>query len=482
MRYDTVRLVLAHAIMLGHKVEGEYEHQPSDITSMGFFDSSAPNYMAFDPSVDKDSFTPKDEDFIYPTFRLLSETIVHKGWNPIDFSAKGVLKKSMAMMQNQVIYPDHEKLVANGMGVVNNVKWQSAYKLDGKEIPAGMVGELKIDGKANPRIARLMLMNPPGIHSVSATVQFAWEKSHNLPDDEFYSKLGSFDEKGQMYRRVVTDITEFSELSLVPHGADPYAKMIADGKMVNPNILNKSLSADDPMVFDYTDIPEHKLNSISLSLKSNKSMKFTLSDAMKGLTEKLGITLPEDVNLEELTTEQFTEHVLGAIPEASTDPELPENLAAIQARFPNMTADGIATLEANQVTEDQTAILNQVAELGGAGTLTEAIQNATAQLTTLRDETLSNYNLSVGVDNSAEAIVGMINKSSVTVLQALNAGYKTSLEAGTPLHCTECGSENVSRETSSRDQGSKDKQSFMNRARSSKSMKASSIHSTAQKS
>ena len=39
------------------------------------------------------------------------------------------------------------------------------------------------------------------------TVQFKWDKSHpQMEDNEFYQKLGIYDSKGVMVRRIVTEI------------------------------------------------------------------------------------------------------------------------------------------------------------------------------------------------------------------------------------------------------------------------------------
>ena len=158
-------------------------------------------------------------------FRLLSETIVSKNWNPTDFGQNGVLKASMKMSLGQTVNCDHETNIGNAIGAVSQVMWQESYKDGSFTIPAGIDGILKIDGKANPRIARGILMEPPSIHSNSVTVQFKWDKSHpQMEDNEFYQKLGTYDSKGVMVRRMVTEIVRYLETSLVSHGADSFAQ------------------------------------------------------------------------------------------------------------------------------------------------------------------------------------------------------------------------------------------------------------------
>ena len=166
---------------------------PDTIAQFGFWGGDI-DYNTYYPNLDKSELTPKDEEFIEPMFRLLSETIVSKNWNPTDFGQNGVLKASMKMLLGQTVNCDHETNIGNAIGAVSQVMWQESYKDGSFTIPAGINGILKIDGKANPRIARGILMEPPSIHSNSVTVQFKWDKSHpGMEDGEFYQKLGTYD-------------------------------------------------------------------------------------------------------------------------------------------------------------------------------------------------------------------------------------------------------------------------------------------------
>lgn len=173
------------------------EASKESVQSFGLFGNSL-NYHTYYPELDVKDLTPQDKEFITPMFRLLSATIVSKNYNPTDFSKNGVLRNSMKMLLGQTVNCDHSTDVGNAIGAVSKVLWQEAYETnDGFKIPAGINGVLKIDGKANPRIARGILMDPPSIHSNSVTVQFRWEKSHpQFSDAEFYNRLGTYDEKG----------------------------------------------------------------------------------------------------------------------------------------------------------------------------------------------------------------------------------------------------------------------------------------------
>ena len=99
-----IRLSSGHSIVLGHKPDKiksedlskqlESEHNCTQVESFGLWEVATPNYATYYPDVTAEDLKPKEEEFITPVFRMLSEVIVSKGWRPIDFSKKGVLKKS----------------------------------------------------------------------------------------------------------------------------------------------------------------------------------------------------------------------------------------------------------------------------------------------------------------------------------------------------------------------------------------------------
>lgn len=61
-----------------------------------------------------------------------------------------------------------------------------------------------------------------------------------MEDGEFYQKLGTYDSKGEMVRRIVTEVVRYLETSLVSHGADSFAQKIgSDGKIVNPTFAKE---------------------------------------------------------------------------------------------------------------------------------------------------------------------------------------------------------------------------------------------------
>lgn len=179
-----------------------------------------------------DSIIPKDSDFIYPIFRALSAVLIPGHW--VDFSKEGVLKKSAPLLFGQTVYKNHGE-AAGWFGKTFDVeKWlgavsQSAWDAKGEKVGgiSGINVELKIDALLNPRIARGLLMKPPAIHSVSVTVEFDYEQSHEMDEHYFCRMLGE-EVDGEIVRLIVTEIVRYMEISLVFQGADGGAKQVSD--------------------------------------------------------------------------------------------------------------------------------------------------------------------------------------------------------------------------------------------------------------
>ena len=253
---DTIKLCGKHAIILGHKpnklsvsqVQNKIEEEGiADMAKFGLFDSSSPNYSTYYPEVTAEDLKPQDDEFIEPIFRMLSSVTVAHRYNPI-FFPEDVLKQSMYKLVGQTVNIDHETAVGNAIGSVKTVEWQNAYTLDGVKVPAGINAVLKIDGKSNPRIARGILMDPPSIPSNSVTVSFKWKKSHEeLSDEDFFSKVGTFDKNGKLIQKIATNIESYHETSLVGRGADPFAQKVdpKTKKIVNPSYAHSRYGLSD---------------------------------------------------------------------------------------------------------------------------------------------------------------------------------------------------------------------------------------------
>lgn len=419
--------------------------RPVDTSRFGLWEVSAPDFNKYYPDVTVDDLNPKEEDFSYPIARALSEIIVNK-WGPIDFTANGALKASIKKLVGQTLYTNHEAIVGNEVGVVVEAFWEKLRKYDGFEVPAGINVKLKIDGKSNPKLVRSMMSEPPSVHSLSVTISFKWEKSHpEWTDEEFWNKYGGHDEKGELVRRVVTEVFSYDEISLVSHGADPYAQIIQDDKIVNPGYADNhyNFSAEqyttNGTYFDWKEYTEDlaKLsldNTIPLTHNNNfnsKENEPTMNAALKKfLQEKFG--LDDKATEEQILAKAQERFPILLAAEAANPTKLTsdlttatQSLTALQAKYP----EGTETITPEQKT-------------------TNEVFKATAEKATkfLRDETLRFYHLSIGGPEKADAsITKLIADAGYDTAVALEKQYKAASEAKFTHTCGDCGGTNVTR-------------------------------------
>lgn len=427
---------------------------PDSIAQFGFWGGDI-DYNTYYPNLDKSELTPKDEEFIEPMFRLLSETIVSKNWNPTDFGQNGVLKASMKMLLGQTVNCDHETNIGNAIGAVSQVMWQESYKDGSFTIPAGINGILKIDGKANPRIARGILMEPPSIHSNSVTVQFKWDKSHpQMEDNEFYQKLGTYDSKGVMVRRIVTEIVRYLETSLVSHGADSFAQKIgSDGKIINPTFAKRTWASyeeyrdDKSKQYFFTD---YKSDLTSYQEKDDTQGSFNDNDAKDNQSN-------EKNSMNEL--QKFLESLFGdnlLTLEEGKEMNQETVVACIQSlvssRNELQTSVDNLTTEKNSLTEQVTNLNAEVANLKEMATVGKD------HIASLREDAVATYKKLMG-DNADETIVTMLNAETtgITTLVSLTKDYQARLEEKFPLTCSKCGSKDVNRASSVTEDDTQDK-------------------------
>lgn len=412
------------------------------ITQLGLFGGDI-NYHTYYPDLNLEELKPKEDEFIEPVFRLLSATIVSKQWNPTDFGHnKGVLKNSMPLLLGQTINCDHSTDIGNAIGSVSAVSWQEEYKDKGIHIPAGINGTLKIDGKANPRIARGILMEPPSIHSNSVTVQFRWDKSHpDMDNMDFYDKLGTYDAKGNMVRRIVTEIIRYHETSLVSHGADPYAQKITkDGKLNNPIFANRTYNSfkeyeeDKNKIYCFTDYKDIKSDDTSANINkleqnnnpiNNNNMNKELQEFLESLFGDGCLSLAEG-------KEMTKENAISAIKSLK---------------------------EANQNLKTEKDSLNeQVIKLNAqVESLTANAEIGKTYLTQLHEDAVSTYKKLMG-EKADESIVNMLSAETtgVQTIKSLTKDYKQRLEEKFPMKCSKCGSLDVSRASSTQENEEKD--------------------------
>lgn len=453
-KFDLITLHAGQCLITGNGPEftrkrlidpSKNSNEGCNLESFGLFDIASPNFQTYYPDVKAEDLAPKDEDFIYPVFRAISEVIVRKGYDPIDFSQNGVIKASMNKLLGQAIMTNHEAKVGNELGAVSKTFWEEAYLVNNHPIPAGINAEFKIDGKSHPNIARKILMSPPAIHSNSVTLEFGWDKSHpKMADVEFAYKVGKL-EKGELVRRIANEVRAYHETSLVSHGADPYAQIIRDGKINNPTYAQQrdSLSENDykatkffsfsykeslaeptiPSDNNISDLEDNSDNN-KPKVKMNKSLVFLLASLA-------GITLAADVQTQ--TDEQFAEsfdlEAFGA--------QLVANTATLQA-IETATAE-VARLSGELETANTEKATLQTTIDGS----TDKVNLAEKVIADKKAEVLRLYSLSVD-GKTNESITSKLEAADFSNLELFEANYKTQLEGKFPAKCKKCGSNEVS--------------------------------------
>lgn len=447
MYEDIIKLHLGHALMNGHTPQKlslsqiqEYRLQQQikeaihgDLT-LGFFDSGAPNMITYYPDVTPEDLKPKDSDFILPLVRALSQVVVHKTYNPVDFSRGNTLKDSLGLLVGQAIYVNHECVAGTELGVVKETAWENGYTHQGVKIPAGINARLMIDGKSNPRIARNMTMEPPAIHSVSVSVKFLWEPSHkDIPIEEFYNKLGTYDDKGEMYTRIATKILSYSEISLVPHGADPFAQIIKDGKINNPlyaATVNNSASGVSNTylklgVFDFiseisnSNNPPTKETIPILPININNSH---MKEILLLLAAHLNITHD---GMDESALAEKLKPLVPAVLSSIT--ELTEKLTSKETEVTTLSA------KVTELTSTQR---------------TGAEQEALTTLAKHKEVVVKNLKAAAKLLNNNQedaTIVELVETANLSSLEVMLNLYQKNLEEKMPLTCTKCHSTEVSR-------------------------------------
>ena len=401
------------------------------VAQFGLFGSDI-DYNTYYPDLKPEDLKPQSEEFIEPMFRLLSATIVSKNWNPTDFSHGNVLRSSMRMLLGQTVNCDHSTDIGNAIGSVSKVMWQDSYKDGSFEIPGGINGILKIDGKANPRIARGILMEPPSIHSNSVTVQFKWDKSHpDMDERDFYEKLGTYDKHGNMVRRIVTEVVRYMETSLVSHGADNFAQKIGpDGRIVNPEYAKRSWSSYSEYkdatsnIYYFSDFKDY--NNTQESLIDNKDNQEDKQQGMNELEKFIQSLISEGII--SLGEDQSQEQALLALR------NLVSSQKELQIKVGNLTAE--KTQLAEQITNKEAEIAN----------LKDMATVGTNFIASLREETVAAYKKLMG-EQVDETIVSMINAQTtgLATLESLKKDYQTRLNEKFPMTCSKCGSHDVSR-------------------------------------
>ena len=453
---DTMVLGSGHSMMVGNLTnkialpsfsEKFYQASRVEVNKFGLFGSNT-DYNTYYPDVTPEDVKPKDSEFIEPVFRMLSNCIVAKNYMPTEFP-KDILKASMGLLVGQTVNCDHETEIGNAIGSVKEVSWQNAYTDEtmGIEIPAGINAVLKIDAKANPRIARGIMMDPPSIHSNSVTVQFEWKPSHFFEKEwEFYGKIGTIAEDGTMVRRIVTKIISYKETSLVSHGADPFAQIIKNGKINNPQYAGATY-------YSFSDMPpmdEKTLRSkiAYLDFKDIKSNDIMYNTSKPNYEGNQNPKIQNDMNeLQKFLDQLFSDGVL-SLAEGST-PSIEVALSQVKDL---VVAKNSLTQEKAKADQKISELQGEVTSLKEQISANQAMVNiGTSHLSEVRSSAIASYKKLYGDDKVDQNILALLEADSTNIetLLSLKATYDAQLDEKFPMRCAKCGSHDVSRASSS---------------------------------
>lgn len=443
------------------------DESKSMLETFGLFGDSANNGNTFYPGLNvPEDVVPKEEDFVRVPFRMISATIVAGGsWRATNFGAKpNALKASVKKLVGKPLYVNHDTDdVRNHVGVVESAVWTEANG----DVPAGIDGIVKIDAKANPKVARGVLMEPAAIGSTSVTVVFEYEPSHKLDSDhDFENQVGNtVDDK--MVTRNVTKVVDFHELSLVWLGADPFAKKLDDnGKPINVDNGSVFESAYNKELYEKKQefcakscfskmesihLSKHILGKPSKNKKEETMKKITLAALMTALgIEKLEDAEFEGVHI--LSPEQHTE----LSKKGTADEELTQKVGTLESEKTTLTEDletekgKVSDLEAEKSTWEAEKV-----ELEKDAALSKTI------LTEKRNEVKQAYKLSVETGASKESILTLIDKASSEELDGMLEEYGKKISGKFSGTCKDCNSNNIELRSSIADKGDDNTSTFV---------------------
>lgn len=449
---------------------------------------------------------PRPEDYLEVPFRLISATVVGgNSWKATDFSDVKVLKKSTPLLDGVPLYKDHETDLNNWSGLVNGVKWTKAFTQDdGIEVPAGIDGIVAIDKVVDPKLARGVISG--AVYSNSVTVEFDWEMSHTFENEwDFLNKLGTIGSDGKMIRRIVKNIYNYHESSLVWLGADPFAKAIdangnhknvdissvfnyakqSFGKMSKANVEDNDVMPDDAETARSLTVNfALSENVLSLARRSKNNFKTNTKDMDKFIVAFIA-AFGQQFNLKEgdkPTPEEminYTKQLSFATPEQvqATKDSLAQ-LAVVKGKalevFKAENIDNADATDVDMVTfiSDHTFVGTAVVPALEAEVVTLKADKAAlgTKVTSLsadaeigknyigmkRTEAVRLYKLAVGAENVDASVVAMFEKAGNEEVEGLLKQYTKSATHKFSGTCADCNSENFNFRSSFTGDGKED--------------------------
>lgn len=401
----------------------------------------------------------REEDYIGIEFRHLSETIVGAGtWKATDFTKKGVLKKGAEHFTYKPVYQNHYLEIGNQVATNGIIK----YVPEKNGVPGGLEGPIFVDSVQRPGLLRDLTAWPvPLIQSVSVTVYFDWEPSHEFKTNgefdlwEFYERLGTTID-GEMVRRIVTKITSGVETSFVYMGADPFAKIKQGDELLNidyDNVISASMPdkwkeynfmKDNSHFFHLEKYEKPILNNNSNSLnysktgKNNNNQNKNNMELKKILSEKFGVT-PDEITEDFLKSCEFIKQ---------------GNVQVEKTSFEAMKTQSQEFIQLKEKTEKDEEIINQFSKIYdkeklneldeelGLANIVDFAKNGKQELDDVRKEAVRFYKIKAG-DKVSDLIVGQIEKSDLKLAKDFYEQYSGEAYGEIKPTCSKCGSQEL---------------------------------------
>lgn len=363
------------------------------------------------------SFEPKEEDFIYARFRLLSaHTVGADSWQATDFSNEEVLKKSMPLLDGKPAYINHDTYnIQNSIGTIVNLKWvEKSIDEQGNEVPAGIEGDYRIDAVSNNKIARSVLNGE--IQGSSVTIAFTWTPSHVFEEDYMFDYRCGETINGEMVRRIVNEVVDYYESSLVFRPADPYARPI--------KTKNIEVSADSVRRLndENDEVQKIYIDKKTFSLFDNTIKKHTQMEYSQG---------------QELFEENKKQILL-----------LTAQKEDIEKKFNEQKEINIAQQKVMQSAElENTTLSSKIIELENEIEKSKKIiLFAETAMQQYRAETKRLYQLSTA--NPSDSFMKLIDEANQEQLEAIAETYNVQMIGKFKPNCNVCGGKNISFQTS----------------------------------
>jgi hypothetical protein len=166
----------------------------------------------------QDDQTPpvdSNNDYVYRTFRAISNVIIRGLGYPLDCTDPSLFKDVKKFWQSRSLFKDHLLYVDNCVGLTKNPVFNK------KSDPIGLDVDLWVDRKLDDKTARRV--ETGAIDRCSVTMSFYFRPSHDIKDDLFWDSLGEIVD-GEEVRLIMTEVEWIRETSLVWFGADETAQ------------------------------------------------------------------------------------------------------------------------------------------------------------------------------------------------------------------------------------------------------------------